>query len=98
MAIAGLLVERLLDLGSNRVRILYQRVGEIVRAQRFWQLAFRSLHMIGGYRVVLCPCFLRRTGTGRHRNKSERQGCTEKNERAPHFSDSMHTLIPKTAS
>src|SRR5690242_4054745 len=57
--------------------------------------------MIGGYRVVRSllgrASFLRHVGSRRHWNKGKRHRHTKQNKRAPDSSDSVHTLLPRTA-
>src|SRR5258706_1978852 len=52
MAIAGLLVQRLLDLCGNRVRILYHGIREEFRVHRRGKRALRGSRMVGGHSFI----------------------------------------------
>src|SRR5258708_13408854 len=54
MAIAGLLVQRLLDLCGDRVRILYHGIREEFRVHRRGKRALRGSRMVGGPSFLAC--------------------------------------------
>src|SRR6266850_2337032 len=68
MAIAGLLVQRLLDLCGDRVRILYHGIREEFRVHRRGKRALRGSRMVGGHSFIGCGlrriCALERIRSG----------------------------------
>src|SRR5437899_3461536 len=82
MAVAGLLVKRLLDFCGDRVRVLHDRVGKKIGIHRRGKFSLRGLRMIRGHRLVGRRLrrirVLGRLRSGPLRNENQPQRKTEK--------------------